>query len=140
MALGSSPSTSTQANLRVVVNWLFLRTYDNPVARRGLSKSTGFNRSPNMTGSRVQQDSSGQRSRRPLSINPAGKTPRRHCLQKSGRSIDSKGERFFLQGKRWRLPRGLLNERSRLAACVAGHCGATMNPSAIVTSWSRRSS
>jgi len=35
------------------------------------------------------------------------KITRRHSRQKSGRSSETKGERFFLQGKRWRFPRGL---------------------------------
>ncbi|MGB4708539.1 MAG: hypothetical protein WBH28_08760 [Fuerstiella sp.] len=37
----------------------------------------------------------------------SGKITRRHSRQKSGQSADAKGERFFLQGKRWRFPRGL---------------------------------
>jgi len=37
----------------------------------------------------------------------SGKITRRHSRQKSSRSTDTKGERFFLQGKRWRFPRGL---------------------------------
>lgn len=37
----------------------------------------------------------------------SGKITRRHSRQKSSQSTDAKGERFFLQGKRWRLPRGL---------------------------------
>lgn len=36
-----------------------------------------------------------------------GKITRRHSRHKSTRSVEDKGERFFLQGKRWRLPRGL---------------------------------
>ncbi len=36
-----------------------------------------------------------------------GKITRRHSRQKSGRSSETKGERFFLQGKRWRFPSGL---------------------------------
>ena len=35
------------------------------------------------------------------------KITRRHSRQKSGRNGDDKGERFSLQGKRWRFPRGL---------------------------------
>jgi len=35
------------------------------------------------------------------------KITRRHSRQKPSRNTDAKGERFFLQGKRWRLPRGL---------------------------------
>ena len=38
----------------------------------------------------------------------SGKITRRHSRQKSSQSTDAKGERFFLQGKRWRLPRGLV--------------------------------
>ncbi len=38
---------------------------------------------------------------------PNEKITRRHNRQKSSRSTDTKGERFFLQGKRWRFPRGL---------------------------------
>ena len=36
-----------------------------------------------------------------------GKITRRHSRQKTGKRTDPKGERFFLQGKRWRLPRNL---------------------------------
>ncbi|MFO1001149.1 MAG: hypothetical protein U0936_12460 [Planctomycetaceae bacterium] len=32
---------------------------------------------------------------------------RRHSRQKTGKTPDSKGERFYLHGKRWRLPRNL---------------------------------
>jgi hypothetical protein len=35
------------------------------------------------------------------------KITRRHSRQKSSQNTDAKGERFFLQGKRWRFPRGL---------------------------------
>ena len=36
-----------------------------------------------------------------------GKITRRHTRRKSGRNGDTKGERFHLQGKRWRFPREL---------------------------------
>ena len=43
-----------------------------------------------------------------IAINQSsGKITRRHSRQKSSQSIDAKGERFSLQGKRWRFPRGL---------------------------------
>ena len=43
-----------------------------------------------------------------IAINQSsGKITRRHSRQKSGPSTDAKGERFSLQGKRWRFPRGL---------------------------------
>ncbi len=46
-----------------------------------------------------------------VSINQSsGKITRRHSRQKSTRGTDAKGERFFLQGKRWRLPRGLTQQ------------------------------
>ncbi|MDA1166339.1 MAG: hypothetical protein O3B13_24855, partial [Planctomycetota bacterium] len=35
------------------------------------------------------------------------KITRRHSRRKSSQSTDTKGERFFLQGKRWRFPREL---------------------------------
>ena len=41
---------------------------------------------------------------------PNGKITRRHSRQKSGRNGETKGERFFLQGKRWRFPRGLTHQ------------------------------
>jgi hypothetical protein len=39
-----------------------------------------------------------------------GKITRRHSRQKSGRNGETKGERFFLQGKRWRFPSGLSHQ------------------------------
>ena len=38
------------------------------------------------------------------------KITRRHNRRESGRNGDAKGERFSLQGKRWRFPRGLRPE------------------------------
>jgi hypothetical protein len=38
---------------------------------------------------------------------PSEKITRRHSRRKSSQSTDTKGERFFLQGKRWRFPQGL---------------------------------
>ncbi|MGB0740073.1 MAG: hypothetical protein ACPGXX_08360, partial [Planctomycetaceae bacterium] len=35
------------------------------------------------------------------------KITRRHTRRKSGRNGEAKGERCFIQGKRWRFPRGL---------------------------------
>jgi hypothetical protein len=43
----------------------------------------------------------------PLSAPNDRKITRRHSRHKSTRSVEDKGERFFIQGKRWRLPRGL---------------------------------
>ena len=43
-----------------------------------------------------------------ITINQSSeKITRRHSRKKSSQSTDTKGERFFLQGKRWRFPRGL---------------------------------
>lgn len=39
-----------------------------------------------------------------------GKITRRHSRQKSVRNTEVKGERFSLQGKRWRFPRGLASQ------------------------------
>lgn len=39
-----------------------------------------------------------------------GKITRRHSRQKSSQRTDGKGERFSLQGKRWRFPRGLAQQ------------------------------
>ena len=40
-------------------------------------------------------------------VKPVKKKSRRHSLARGGRAADPKGERFFLQGQRWRLPKGL---------------------------------
>ena len=40
-------------------------------------------------------------------VKPVEKKSRRHSLARGGRAADPKGERFFLQGQRWRLPKGL---------------------------------
>ncbi|MFT5323887.1 MAG: hypothetical protein ACI8P0_001741 [Planctomycetaceae bacterium] len=43
-----------------------------------------------------------------IAINQSSdKITRRHSRKKSSQSTDAKGERFSLQGKRWRFPRGL---------------------------------
>lgn len=40
-------------------------------------------------------------------VKPVEKKSRRHSLARGGRAADPKGERFFLQGQRWWLPKGL---------------------------------
>ena len=43
-----------------------------------------------------------------IAINQSSdKITRRHSRKKSSQSTDTKGERFSLQGKRWRFPQGL---------------------------------
>ena len=62
-----------------------------------------------------------------ITINQSSKKiTRRHSRKKSSQSTDTKGERFFLQGKRWRFPRGLSTQEvetriSRLRALWDDH-------------------
>ncbi len=103
---GSIPAASTRANLRDIASWPFSLAYGKSLAFLSFTASNQVQTEVQLGGSQgpirlrwiASEVAISQTNR---------KITRRHDRRKSGRSDDAKGERFSLQGRRWRFPRGL---------------------------------